>query len=291
MHRRTLEFSADDIFTRFMTCPIETHRGFVNTWDCDENAHMNVQHYLRFFDEAATLFAPAGSTPSGQPSLPLTRHVRFHAELLAGALIRILSAQIGDGPFAGWIVHRMENVQTGVLSATALEPPPPDARPHQADAGFAEPALPRSIAIEADQPETAETMISSGGLVTHCRIVQPAHCDAGGFMLQQHYISCFTDGAPHLWEHVNIGTQWLIQHGYGRVAVETKISHHHPVHAGDVLLLHSRPIALTGKIIRFRHELIRTSDGQSVASGEVVALVLDLNTRKAVAMPEQAFRT
>ena len=57
-----------------------------------------------------------------------------------------------------------------------------------------------------------------------------------------------------------------------------------------ILLLHSRPIALTGKIIRFRHELIRTSDGQSVASGEVVALVLDLKTRKAVAMPEQALR-
>lgn len=274
-----------------MTGPIETHRGFVNTWDCDENAHMNVQHYLRFFDEAARLFAPAGSTPSGQLSLPPTRHVRFHAELLAGALIRILSAQVGDGPFAGWIVHRMENVQTGVLSATALEPPLRETCSQQADAGFAEPALPRSIATDPDQPETAKTMISSGGLITHRRIVQPAHCDAGGFMLQQHYISCFTDGAPHLWEHVNIGTQWLIQHGYGRVAVEMKISHHLPVPAGDVLLLHSRPIALSGKIIRFRHELIRTSDEQSVASGEVVALVLDLNTRKAVAMPEQAFRT
>ena len=134
-------------------------------------------------------------------------------------------------------------------------------------------------------------MISSGGLVSHRRIVQPAHCDSGGFMLQQHYISCFTDGAPHLWEHVNIGTQWLIEHGYGRVAVEMKITHHHPVRAGDVLLLHSRPLALTGKTIRFRHELIRTSDECSVASGEVVALVLDLKSRKAVAMPEKAFRS
>ena len=25
---------------------VETHRGFVNTWDCDENAHMNVQFYF-----------------------------------------------------------------------------------------------------------------------------------------------------------------------------------------------------------------------------------------------------
>lgn len=273
-----------------MTGPTETHRGFVNTWDCDENAHMNVQHYLRFFDEAARLFAPAGSAPTGPFLLPTTRHVRFHAELLAGALVRILSAQISDGPFAGWIVHRMENVQTGGLSATALDPPPRHPRPCLAGGDFAEPARPRSIATEPDQPESAETMISSGGLVSHRRIVQPAHCDADGLMLQQHYVSCFTDGAPHLWEHVDIGTQWLTDHGFGRVAVEMKISHHHPVRAGDILLLHSRPIALTGKIIRFRHELIRTSDGRSVASGEVVALVLDLKTRKAVAMPEQALR-
>ncbi len=273
-----------------MTGPVETHRGFVNTWDCDENAHMNVQHYLRFFDEAARLNFLTDSKQSGRILLPPTRHVRFHAELLAGALIRIESAQIADGPYAGWIVHRMENVQTGGLSATALEPPPGRPCAHQAEAGFAEPALPRSIAVEPDQPESAETMLSSGGLVTHRRIVQPAHCDTEGDMLQQHYISCFTDGAPHLWEHVNIGTQWLIEHGFGRVAVEMKITHHHPARAGDILSLHSRPVALTGKIIRFRHELVRAADNRSVASGEVVALVLDLKRRKAVAMPEEAFR-
>lgn len=274
-----------------MTGSVETHRGFVNTWDCDENVHMNVQHYFRFFDEASILLTGSAALAPGQAISPLSRHIRFHAELAAGALIRILSAQINSGPFSGWIVHRMENVQTGALSATALEPPPLHPCPHQADDSFAEPALPRSIAAEPDQPEPVDKMLSKNGLITHRRIVQPAHCDAGGHMLQQHYISCFTDGAPHLWEHVNIGTQWLGDHGFGRVAVESKITHHHNVCAGDVLLLYSRPIALTGKTIRFRHELVRTADSQSVASGEVVALVLDLKTRKAVAMPKEAFRT
>ena len=271
-----------------MPTELETLRGFVNTWDCDENAHMNVQHYFRFFDDASRIFSRSEGTGSGGDAPPRTRHVRFHAELFAGASIRIVSAQIAEGPFAGWIVHRMENVQTAVLAASALEPQPETKPGHRADSDFARRALPRSLAAEPETPQPAGDMIAAGGLVSHRRIVRPAECGADGVMLEQFHISCFTDGAPHLWEHARIGTDWLTANNFGRAAVEMKITHHAPVHAGEALALYSRPVAVSGKTIRFRHELVAGGDSRPVASGEVIGLVFDLTTRKSVDMPEIA---
>ena len=38
-----------------MTGFVESHRSFVNTWECDDNAHMNVQFYFKRFDEAVAV--------------------------------------------------------------------------------------------------------------------------------------------------------------------------------------------------------------------------------------------
>ena len=35
---------------------IETLKSYVNTWECDENDHLNVQFYFRFFEDAAGHF-------------------------------------------------------------------------------------------------------------------------------------------------------------------------------------------------------------------------------------------
>jgi len=35
---------------------ITTQRSFVNVWECDENEHLNMQHYFSRFSDAATHF-------------------------------------------------------------------------------------------------------------------------------------------------------------------------------------------------------------------------------------------
>ena len=43
-----------------------TQRGFVNTWECDENEHLNVQFYFaRFADAAAHFLVGRGLAPFG----------------------------------------------------------------------------------------------------------------------------------------------------------------------------------------------------------------------------------
>lgn len=267
---------------------IETHRSFVNTWECDENAHLNVQFYLKRFDEAARffrLFAGDGDTTG---ALPRMRHVRFHAELAAARSTIIESSVISNGAFSGWTVHLMKENSSGRLSATALDAPTAG---QSNDVTTTEEAviqaLPRSLVAEPHVPKSGEAVLRSGGLVTHRCIVQPSECGADGEMLQQFYISRFTDGAPHAWDHAGIGTRWLFENGFGRVAVEMKISHHKPARAGDAVFLYSRLETTGEKLLHLYHELVRASDGAALATGEVVALVLDLKSRKSVALPAE----
>ncbi|MFP1632887.1 thioesterase family protein [Zhengella sp. ZM62] len=266
---------------------IETHRSFVNTWECDENAHMNVQFYMKRFDEAARFFALAhgGDHMAG---LPPVRHVRYHSELAAAQSAVVRSGVIASGPLAGRVVHRMEENATGRLCATALDGPGAPESGAIADEAEAAPALPRSIDPSPRPGLDKAAMLAAGGVIAHRCIVTPAECDAKGRLTQQFHISRFTDGAPHVWDHAGISTRWLNDNGLGRVAVEMQIRHHNPAMAGDALILVSRAETGASKTIRLHHELFRATDGMPVASGEVVGLVMDLATRKSVKLELQA---
>ena len=271
-----------------MSLLIETHRSFVNTWECDENAHMNVQFYFKRFDEAARFFALAhgGDHLAG---LPPVRHVRYHSELAAAQSTVIRSGIIGTGPLAGWVMHRMEEATTGRLAATAVEGPGAPVSDALADEAETLPALPRSIDPNLRPGKNEAEMLAAGGLVAHRCIVTQGECDAKGRLTQQFHIARFTDGAPHLWDQSGISTNWLMQNGLGRVAVEMQIRHHNTAMAGDALILVSRTEAGKGKTIRLHHEIIRATDKAPIASGEVVGLVMDLKTRKSVRLePEPA---
>ncbi len=267
---------------------IETHRSFVDTWECDENAHMNVQFYLKRFDEAARFLRFMDGDGDMAAALPRIRHVRFHAELDAARSAVIESGVIGNGPFEGWAVHMMRESASGKLSATAIDSPDggTGGRARADEKAVAE-ALPRSLNAEPLVPVDGDTVLRQGGLVSHRCIVRPSECDTNGEMLQQFYIARFTSGAPHAWDHAGIGTRWLFENGFGRVAVEMKIDHHAPARAGDPVLLYTRLEIQGEKLLRLHHELVRAGDGAALASAEVIALVLDLKTRKSVALPEQ----
>lgn len=271
-----------------MNGPIETHRSFVNTWECDENAHMNVQFYLRRFDEAARIFSARLGGRADAP-LPRTRHVRFHAELPAAATTRILSGIVDGGPVGGHAVHLLENMETGVLAATALDAPPGLDGPALPPSA-AERALPRGFSGAPAAPRAPADILAGGGLASGWSIAQPAECDAWGNMLEQFHVGRFSDAAPHVWEHGGVAIAWLRKMKYGRVALEMKITHHQPARTGDALALHSLPSAVSAKAFALRHELTRLADGAAIATGEVIAVVMDLATRKTVHLPEGAGR-
>jgi len=100
---------------------IETHRSFINAWECDENDHLNVQFYFKRFAEAAEVFAVTTGGERNSHSLPKSRHVRYLRELRDNASIAIKSALIGDGEMAGCVIHLLENLDENTVSATSVD--------------------------------------------------------------------------------------------------------------------------------------------------------------------------
>lgn len=265
---------------------LETHRSFVNSWESDENDHMNVQFYFRRFDEAARIFSLLSAEGAQQTTLPRDRHVRYHAELHAGARTLVRSAVIAGGYYNGRVVHLLENAETGALAAIALEATSGLAYRHQISPEQAEAALPRSAGSDPLQPIAADRILAEGGLLANASMVSPAECDVDGKMNAQYYIARFSDAAPHVWACAGLDTSWLRERGLGRVAVEMKITHHLPARAGEAIALYSVPRINGAKTLLLRHEIVRIADREPIASGEVVVLMLDLKTRRSQALPD-----
>lgn len=263
---------------------IETQRGTVNAWQCDYNHHLNVQFYCREFDHAARFLALAcGGDPAGP--LPATRHLRFHAELLAGDIYKVDSARLVGGPHAGSLVHWMSHAGTGRLVATALDGGAPRFDcPEIPEAAVAS-ALPRSV--EADEPALPiESMGADGWQPTNRCWVTMDHCTAAGELTEQHLTGMLGDSAGHVWERAGVGVVMVREKGLGRIAVEAKLSHFAPARVGDALMLHSRVGPAQGRSIRLQHHLHRVSDGTAIARADVTALLIDMQTRKTVALAD-----
>jgi acyl-CoA thioester hydrolase len=257
----------------------ETHLSFVNTWECDENAHLNVQFYNMRFDEARAFFAAAeiGNFHAGTLRL---RNIRYHRELRAGAITAIRSGRVGSGPLAGRIVHLMENAATGTLAATALdlmrEPPPAGSETVE----LPEMAAPRSLTPDEITPLGVDALIAEKGFLSHMRILQPRDCDADGTMLAQTCLAIGSDAAPHVWERSGLGTHGLVERGYGRIAVEMKLALHNPGRAGEAVISVSAPATMSGRTLKLHHEIVRAEDGTPLATLEVVGMLIDLKKRR-----------
>lgn len=104
---------------------METCRGVVYPWHCDHLGHMNVQHYVGFFDVAGFHFlAEIGFTfhdmqEAGETLVDAQHTVQYRQEQRVGSLIKVESALTRLGNKSVTILHRMLNTETRALAATS----------------------------------------------------------------------------------------------------------------------------------------------------------------------------
>lgn len=270
-----------------------THRSFVNTWECDENEHWNVQFYTRAFQHASEMFAiRMGKTNPGARSA-ICRHIRYHRELHAARSLVVRSGLIGAGRLAGTIVHRLEDNESGMLSATAIDHPAYRVNGLPlAECGDFEEALPRGIAAGPDDTVDTAPLIEDGTAIeSHMSIAQAWEMGADDEIMADRILSRFTDSAGHIWTHSGHSGGWLAQHNLGRVAVEMKVTRFQPIRASDALVLVSWLAERAEKTLLIQHQLQSAVTGTALAGGLVRALMMDLETRRAVALPQAQERT
>ena len=269
---------------------VETHRGFVNTWDCDENAHMNVQFYFRSFQQASEIFAlkATGANPGARTAI--LRHVRYHRELHLARSTIVCSAVLGEGLAAGSVVHLMHDADSGELAATALDQPGYRIADMPAcGLGEVEAALPRGVTHSPTPPADTRAMIENGrAIVSNYTIARNFECGPDADLLSNAIISRMTDAASHVWNHAGITTEWLTGTMHGRVAVETKLTRFKRIEAGGALALVSWIESMEEKTFLMRHQLEDLLSAEPLAATEIRCLVMNLETRRAVPLPQAA---
>jgi len=103
---------------------METCRGVVYPWHCDQLGHMNVQHYVSHFDIAAFHFLSElgfradGKGDNGITLVDAQHTIQFKNEQRLGALFKIESALLKVGTKSVVAMHRLRNIETSIIGAT-----------------------------------------------------------------------------------------------------------------------------------------------------------------------------
>lgn len=270
---------------------------FVNRWECDENDHLNVQFYFSRFEEADRQFRLMCGLSETLVGARRVRHVRFHKELRTGDLITVHSSVAFDGPHMLTVVHEMRDGSTGDLAATALdgyEPNPNSAKAlRQRFKEFQTPmiaeAAPRGIQSgPAGLRATLPGLLSQGAEICFRGTVLPRDIGPDSKADDQYALSCCTDGVAHVWQRTPMDFSYLAEHGYGRVAVEMKLTWSTPLKSGDTVVVATGFTSVGSTSFTMRHHLFESRTGRLVATLDVVAMTMDLASRKAVGLPEEA---
>jgi acyl-CoA thioester hydrolase len=284
---------------------IEVVRSSVQTWECDQMGHMNVQFYTSKADEGLTaLSAALGLSPRALKSnraalIPREQHTRFHRELRPGAPY-VIKASVVAAKSEGLIVYQeMQNAVDGTVAATFVTraewadvevrgglPLPVAAVAKAANIGVDLPAhgAPRGLDMAPPRRTPSLAEAEKLGLMTTFRgAILRENCDAHGYMLMRHYMGRVSDAIPHLIA-LTRGEDRSAS-GRGGAALEYRFVYRAPAAEGDLLVIKSGLKSVASKTYVWCHWLLDGETGECFATAEAVAVAMDLATRKAIEIP------
>ena len=275
-----------------MIGPFETLRDTVNSWECDENDHVNVKSYAARFDSAVRSFLVEAGW---QVPHRLGRLIRYHAELRGGEPVHATTAMVALANGHVALEHRLYASQRAgtPLSATALDVLPNVSREDLSAFNLPEAgqdALPKSGAVAF--PPMVETDALEALTTTYRGVIAPSAFgsdleSADGAMLTDGYlVGMISDAATHAWAMAGADDAWLRAQGWGRAAVQLQVTYGARPKAGDVVTIQTGLKARSAKTISYRHHVVNRMSDEVIAIVDITSLMLNLSTRRAMAWPQ-----
>ena len=273
---------------------IPTFTTAVNTWQCDENDHLNVQFYTEFGHEAsAHLMAQLGLGPRAQRAAGLDiraadDHVRYLREFRVVDPVAAFSGPVEVGERHLIAYHEIRNPSENTIASTVrrrivCDRPWPATFRKRAEAALVDlptTARPRSVG-KLDLPELSFDDAVRCGLIEVGRsVISPAECDEKGEFLPHHQFGRYSDGAPFLWNHLGFDRAAMQERQEGSVVVEMLNHYRRPLRAGDLLVVMSGLASFTDKVLTFTHFLFEAETGTLAACAEAVGMKFDQKVRK-----------
>jgi acyl-CoA thioester hydrolase len=287
----------------------DSFRGAVNTWECDDNGHMNVQFYVaRASDAAFFLRHELGLSPSVIRStrhtmVALEEHFRFHRELHAGDMMTMRSRLIDMREKTLVVYHELVNAGTGETAATmvavsgyfnmetrrlAAWPESAVSKGRALIGPLPDHAAARSVKRETRLPDLTLDEAMAGDFIEIYRgPVTPTQCDDFGHMATQFYISRYSDGSGHMWQGLGMERKKMLEARRGSVVLEQRLNYVREVLSGDILIIKSALVEVAAKTIRLCHFMFNAETGLLAATSEVVAIRFDLDKRRATNFSEE----
>lgn len=125
-----------------------------------------------------------------------------------------------------------------------------------------------------------DTSVPSGD-PTYRGIVYPWHCDHMGHMNVMWYVGKFDEATWALMARIGLTADYLRTNGRGMAAVEQQVFYKRELLAGDAISIVSEFLEVNDKSVRFRHVMLRDSDGAVAAETTLAAVHIDTGLRKA----------
>ncbi len=274
-------------------------KGSVNRWECDENDHLNVRFYSRMANEALTT-ALAEVLPAAVFSRRgrlVLQHMRYLAEARLATPISGFVALAGiEGERLRHVIELRHSFSETVL-ATFLADTEVEAHglantsdlvlpPHIGPRGLPLADSPFGRLRRTEAKALGFTLIGKG-------VIDRAECDERGQLPPHALMGRMSDAMPNLWAVLQTADEQAARaNGFqGGAVLEYRMCHHQVLAVGGRYEIWSGVRNVSVKLQQFVHLLFDADDDTCVMSGEAVAVVLDLQARKAVEIsPERRTR-
>ncbi len=258
------------------------YRGSVNSWECDENDHLNVRFYVEKHWQTVCAVLPELGLPSQNTTSALAvQHLRFLQESRLAAPISGYAAVV-DAHAGGGVLTELRNTFTDEVLSTCIhrfdlpvEGNGVDLPEHARPRGVPDADLPYVVLKLPDVDEYGFRIIGKG-------VVQQAECDGDGRMAVHNYMGRMSDSMPHLWGLLGAKGREL-DPGEGGAVLEYRLCYHRPLAAGDGFAFHSGLAEVGTKVQRFAHLVFR-DDGTLILSAQAAGVRMDLEARKALTL-------
>ena len=292
---------------------VEVWRGCVNTWECDEMGHMNVRFYVARAMEglvglAAALGMPQAFSPDANATLQVReQHIRFLREARPGASLFMRGAVIEMGESEARLLlvlfHAGGEPAASFQTVVAHVTPGEDPRAF----GWPRHALEQAKALTTQIPSyAAARSVGLGGFVSQASLeradalglmaisagsIGGQDCDVFGRMRTEQFIGRVSDGIAALaapTRAVILETAQPRPQRIGGAVLEYRLAHLAWPRAGDRFVVRSGMAGLNDRTQRLVHWMLDPHSGKAWGTSEAVAVTLDLDARKIVAVSPAA---
>jgi len=125
-----------------------------------------------------------------------------------------------------------------------------------------------------------------GPVIQHEDVVRPEWIDSNGHMNLAYYVVVFDLATDKLYTKLGIGDAYREATGNSCFTAETHTVYEREVRLGEQLLVHTWLLGADTKRLHYFHELFHVDSGERSAVQELMALHIDMRSRRVAPFPE-----